>query len=363
MKNKNDHSTNFKLIIDSLLNYIKNNEKEKILDTSNFQNFFDINKIIEKDENTLLNLAKLLLFISTLSSKKEKNLSKLASISSNFQNEILISCQFFQFQTQKKVFATDAKGMSEISEISFFLSGGDFLHKKIEILDETIIKNSEMYNSILDKYEKQMAELRQNKTDLLALSEKNKTEIEELKQKLDEINLKLNNKNNENIRVQKDFNEYKEQKEKEIISLQEQIKNITALKEAEINLLSDKMKNEQNNQSEYFTNYKLNSEKINRELNTQNEELKKRVEEIPLLKQEIEKYKNYCNNLENENNKIKNEINICQEKLKQGEILNREMNEKINNMNQKFNSDPYYAREIMSKTLYDFALKMMSENN
>ena len=39
------------------------------------------------------------------------------------------------------------------------------------------------------------------------------------------------------------------------------------------------------------------------------------------------------------------------------------MNEKINNMNQKFNSDPYYAREIMSKTLYDFALKMMSENN
>ena len=39
------------------------------------------------------------------------------------------------------------------------------------------------------------------------------------------------------------------------------------------------------------------------------------------------------------------------------------MSEKINNLEQRLNSDPYYAREIMSKTLYDFAYKMMSDNN
>ena len=334
LKNKNDHSSNFKLILDSLLNYIKCKEKETTVEHPNFESLIEINKIIEKNESALINLANLLILISSLSSKKDK-----------------------------KVIIADSKGMAEISEISLFLSGGDFLHKKIEILDETIIKNSEMYNSILDKYEKQLAELRQNKNDLESLTEKKNIEYEELKKKLEEMNILLNNKNNESNQLNNDFNEYKLQSQKDIKNLQEQIKNITALKEEEINLLNDKIKNEQNNQNENFENYKLISERMNKELSLQNEELKKQIEEIPLLKQEISKFKNYCNNLENENNKMKNEINICNEKIKEGEKINREMNEKMNIMGQKFNSDPYYAREIMSKTLYDFALKMMSENN
>jgi predicted RNase H-like nuclease (RuvC/YqgF family) len=102
---------------------------------------------------------------------------------------------------------------------------------------------------------------------------------------------------------------------------------------------------------------------MNQELIQQNNELKNQVNNIPLLQQEIEKLKNYCNNSEIEKDKLKNEIVIYQEKLKNGEQINREMSEKINFLEQKLNSDPYYAREIMSKTLYDFALKMMSENN
>ena len=43
--------------MNSLQNLIKENgENQKIID--NFNNFFDVKKIIEKDENTLLNLAK-----------------------------------------------------------------------------------------------------------------------------------------------------------------------------------------------------------------------------------------------------------------------------------------------------------------
>ena len=75
----------------------------------------------------------------------------------------------------------------QVNEISFFLSGGDFLHKKIEILDDTIIKNSEMYNSILDKREQQMAELKQSQMDLEAFNEQKDSEIEELKRKLEEL--------------------------------------------------------------------------------------------------------------------------------------------------------------------------------
>ena len=58
------------------------------------------------------------------------------------------------------------EGIVQISEISFFLSGSNFLHRKIDYLDETIIKNSEMYNSILDKKEKEMAFLKQSNLDL-----------------------------------------------------------------------------------------------------------------------------------------------------------------------------------------------------
>ena len=364
----------------SLKNFIKENYDNKNI-IENFETFFDENKIIEGDKNTLLNLAKLLLFVASFSSKKEKHLSILTSIENNFKNEFVLSVQFFQvkniqgindiikFKDNKNINLSNEKNI-QVNEISFFLSGGDFLHKKIDILDETIIKNSEMYNNILDKTEKQMAELKQSKIDLEAANSKKDLEIDQLKQKLEELNSLLFKKGEENMQFKKELDSLKEQKEKEIAEFQKQIKDITNLKDQEILMLNNQIKTEQNNSNEKksileqdFENYKITANKMNQELIQQNNELKNQVNNIPLLQQEIEKLKNYCNNSEIEKDKLKNEIAMYQERLRNGENINREMSEKINFMEQKLNSDPYFAREIMSKTLYDFALKMMSENN
>ena len=152
--------------------------------------------------------------------------------------------------------------------------------------------------------------------------------------------------------------------------MQKQIKDITDLKDQEITMLNNKIKAEQNNNNEKntileqdFEKYKITSSKMNQELKEQNDELKKQVNDIPILRQEIEKLKYYCNESEIEKQKLKNDILVYQQKLQNGENISREMSEKINYLEQKLNSDPYYARDIMSKTLYDFALKLMSENN
>ena len=371
LKKLDDHKANFKLIMNSMKSFIqKNGQNKNIID--NFDNFFDANNILEKDENTLLNLAKLLLFITSLSSKKDKHLSILTSIENNFQNEFVLSPQPPQAKNIKVTGNDKGKDINnvQVSEISFFLSGGDFLQKKIDILDETIIKNSEMYNSILDKQEKQMAELKQSKIELENANDQKDAEIEQLKKKLEEFNSLLNKKAEENSQIQKELDNTKEQKEKSINELQKQIKDITDLKDQEITMLNNKIKAEQNNNNEKntileqdFEKYKITSSKMNQELKEQNDELKKQVNDIPILRQEIEKLKYYCNESEIEKQKLKNDILVYQQKLQNGENINREMSEKINCLEQKLNSDPYYARDIMSKTLYDFALKLMSENN
>ena len=360
--------------MNSLKNYIQKNCDNKSI-IENFESFFDENKIIEGDKNTLLNLAKLLLFIASFSSKKEKHLSILTSIENNFKDEFVFSVQFFQVKNIKGISVNkniniNTEGNIQVNEISFFLSGGDFLKRKINMLDDTIIKNSEMYNSILDKTEKQMAELKQSKIDLESFNDQKDSEIYQLKQKLEELNSQLIKKEEENMQLKKELDNLKEQKQKEIAEYEKQIKDITDLKDQEILMLNNQIKTEQNNSNEKksileqdFENYKINANKMNQELIEQNTELKKKANDIPIFKQEIEKLKNYCKNSEVEKEKLKNEILIYQGKLKNGESLNREMSEKINFLEQKLNSDPYYAREIMSKTLYDFALKMMSENN
>ena len=127
--------------------------------------------------------------LDSLKEQKEKHLSILTSIENNFKNEFVLSVQFFQvkniqgindiikFKDNKNINLSNERNI-QVNEISFFLSGGDFLHKKIDILDETIIKNSEMYNNILDKTEKQMAELKQSKIDLEDANSKKDLEID-----------------------------------------------------------------------------------------------------------------------------------------------------------------------------------------
>ena len=249
------------------------------------------------------------------------------------------------------------EGIVQISEISFFLSGGDFLHKKIDYLDETIIKNSEMYNSILDKKEKEMAFLKQSNLDLENFNDEKSSQVNELKQKVDEQLSELIKKNEEIIQLQKSFDEYKSIKEKQITEIMNQLKMINDSKNEMASSYNEQYKNDEiqiKKREEIISQLQKENEELKNQVKNgtssqEIEELKKQMENMNLLQQENTKLKNDFEDMEKEKEKAKNEIIMYQEK--------------INILEQKLNSDPYYAREIMSKALYDFGLKMMSENN
>ena len=249
------------------------------------------------------------------------------------------------------------EGIVQISEISFFLSGGNFLHKKIDYLDETIIKNSEMYNSILDKKEKEMAFLKQSNLDLENFNDEKTSQINELKQKVDEQLSELIKKNEEIIQLQKSFDEYKSIKEKQITEIMNQLKMINDSKNEMASSYNEQYKNDEiqiKKREEIISQLQKENEELKNQVKNgtssqEIEELKKQMENMNLLQQENTKLKNDFEDMEKEKEKAKNEIIMYQEK--------------INILEQKLNSDPYYAREIMSKALYDFGLKMMSENN
>ena len=377
----------------TLKDYIQQNFDNKSI-VENFENFFDVDKILKNDSLTLLNLAKLLLLMTSLSSKKETLLPLLTSIESSFQSDYILSCEFMHIKSagmlMKNNFA-NSEGIVQVSEISLFLSGGDFLHKKIEVLDETIIKNSEMYNNILDKLEKEKSDLKQSKIDLESFNDEKAAQIKELKQKLDEELSQLIKKNEEIIQLQKALDENKSKNDKELTQSQKQIKDITDLKDQEIAKLKEKIKSDQiklNKQAENLSLLQQENNELKRQLESapspqENDELKKQVNNMNLVYQENAQLKQQLENmnlLQQENEKLKNQMNnmnlVYQENTKfktyyeDGEKEKGKMKndiimyqDKINVLEQKLNSDPYYAREIMSKTLYDFALKMMSENN
>ena len=315
------------------------------------------------------------------------------------------------------------KNMSPVNEISLFLSGGDFLHKKIDILEETLMKNSEMYNYVIDKYEKELKTLKEEienmkikhkdeldnlskekkdyenkinnlsnlKTDNLTELDKIKNELNNEKIKYNELliiknniekekndnsnlnNIQINQKDKEILELKKNLDELSKQlnkKEKELSDFQKQIKDVTYLKDQEISMLNDKIKSEQNNQQldrtqleQNFENYKINSNKINNDLMNQNNLLKRQVDEIPFLKQEIEKYKTLYDNIDNESAKLHKDVMDYQDRLEVGGKINQELNQKIEVLERKLNSDPYFAKEIMSKTLYNFAVRIMAEGN
>lgn len=377
----------------TLKDYIQQNFDNKSI-VENFENFFDVDKILKNDSLTLLNLAKLLLLMTSLSSKKETLLPLLTSIESSFQSDYILSCEFMHIKSAGMLMKnnfSNSEGIVQVSEISLFLSGGDFLHKKIEILDETIIKNSEMYNNILDKLEKEKSDLKQSKIDLESFNDEKAAQIKELKQKLDEELSQLIKKNEEIIQLQKALDENKSKNDKELTQSQKQIKDITDLKDQEIAKLKEKIKSDQiklNKQAENISLLQQENNELKRQIESapspqENDELKKQVNNMNLVYQENAQLKQQLENmnlLQQENEKLKNQMNnmnlVYQENTKlktyceDGEKEKGKMKndiimyqDKINVLEQKLNSDPYYAREIMSKTLYDFALKMMSENN
>ena len=336
--------------------------------------------------------------------------------------------------TGNKNIADVIKCILPTNEMSFFLSGGDFLHKKINILEETILKNSEMYNSVIERYENQIKNLKnqlkdeqenmskekdnymneinslssmksntQSEIDNIKnelnnqkkkyedlLNIKNRlekemsesknsndlkdklknSEISELKRKIDELNGKLNKSNIENEQMKKTIEELKQQKEKEILEQQKQIKDIKSLKDQEISMLNDKIRNIESNREDknsslekQFEEYKNKSNNIHNKLLSENNDLKARLYEVPILKQDVEKYKKLFEDIDNKNAKLHNENMDLKDRLERGGKLNKELKQKINNLENKLKSEPFYAKQIMSETLFNFALKIMTENN
>ena len=517
--------------MESLEEYLKKNcQEEKLSSNSKLSIFFDIKQILEGNNTTLMNFAKLLLCISTLSSIKDKHLAKISNLEAETQNEYFSSVELFlkidnnekqnanfdinnlsdlnlsesilkdlndlkedinlnnefakgevidinsfkndiinniendnlkPINVEKKIYVNNQndkvdsenyqnidkslnnkdiksdnpkavivekktycgfvkvgqKGIPQnanvvinskfapINEISLFLSGGDFLKKKIDILEETLLKNSEMYNYVIDKYEKDLKNLKEEleklkkeskdkidsvkkeKEDYLkqvnelsSLKKISQSEVEkikkelsleknkcnELKNKLDELKQQLNNKDIEISQLRKKIDELAEQKLKELSVLENQQKDSSYLKEQQISMLNEKLQNEKdrnNNLLKDFENYKIESNKKNNKLINQNNALQKQIDELSLLKQEIEKYKKSFEDVENENFKIQNENLELQDRLEAGGKLNEELKERIIILERGQISNPYFAKQIMSRTLYNFAYKLMSENN
>lgn len=94
--NLDDHESNFKYIIESLESYIKDNcQEEKLTYFANISDSFDISQILEGNEKALINMIKLLLFISSLSSIKEKHLNSINSLETEIQNDYFSSVELF----------------------------------------------------------------------------------------------------------------------------------------------------------------------------------------------------------------------------------------------------------------------------
>ena len=173
-----------------------------------------------------------------------------------------------------------------VSGFRFYLSGGNLLHKKIDILDETILKNREMYQDIIGKLEK---------------------ENESLKQKIE-----LLSKNKSGINSE-EFIKFKNEKNLEIENLKKMI-----------------------NEKGITNNKEIEAMKIQKE------------QEKMLIK----------------SNNEKNIVTIKNEYEKRISDLNKQINEydnKLKIVENKLKSEPFLAKEIMSHTLYDFASAIMDE--
>ena len=173
-----------------------------------------------------------------------------------------------------------------VSGFNFYLSGGNLLHKKIDFLDETILKNREMYQNIISNLEKENESLKQR----IEILSKNKSGISS-----------------------EEFIKFKNEKCLEIENLKKMLNEKEITKKKEIEAMK----------------FQIDQEKM-----IMNSNIDKN---IVMIKNEYEKK---ISNLNNQINEYDNKLKIAENKLK---------------------SDPYLAKEIISHTLYNFALAIMDE--
>ena len=219
----------------------------------------------------------------------------IKNITKNYKIEKTDSFSFEKINTKQIINDVSQKNINVrnnssynffIAGFNFYLLGGNLLQKKIDILDETILKNREMYQNIIANLEK---------------------EKESLKQRLEKLS-----KNKSGISSE-EFIKFKNEKCLEIENLKKMINEKEIKKNKEIEVMKVQIDQEK-------MIMKSNNEK-----------------NIEMIKNEYEKK---ISNLNNQINEYDNKLKVAENKLK---------------------SDPYLAKEILSHTLYDFALTIMNE--
>ena len=219
----------------------------------------------------------------------------IKNITKNYKIEKTDSFSFEKINTKQIINDVSQKNINVrnnssynffIAGFNFYLLGGNLLQKKIDILDETILKNREMYQNIIANLEK---------------------EKESLKQRLEKLSINKSGISSE------EFIKFKNEKCLEIENLKKMINEKEITKNKEIEAMK----------------VQIDQEKMIMKSNNENN--------IEMIKNEYEKK---ISNLNNQINEYDNRLKIAENKLK---------------------SDPYLAKEIISHTLYDFALTIMNE--
>ena len=238
----------------------------------------------------------------------------------------------------------------------FTLSGGDLLYKKIQILDDTILKNRTMYEEILNDYENKISML---KNKILELEKTHSEEMSNIKSNYENqiekiLQEKNSNLSDELIKIKEDNNKIVENLQNSMIAKNtEKDKEIAGLN-TKIKELLNEFKNERELRIKENDDCRKYYEKLKQNLVDDNQKMKQQLEEIPQLYQQIE-------NMKNSDKRNKQKINQLNEKVIYFDRTNRELTTKLSKAENKLNSDPYYAKEIMSKTLFNFAFKIMNE--
>ena len=195
--------SNLKSIISSLNSYIINKVgKQKLALTSDLIELIPIKQLIDKNQDTLIILSELLLFLSSISSIKDAFVEKVSSM-----EEKLV---FIYINSVEKFTKIEEEKMNLVkSTLPSYFDDEDTNMKQI----------SDNHAIVYNNFENEISSLRD--------------EIEKLKQEKKELEITLNNKNQEY--------EYLEKNNKQNMLIQEQLTE-TSLKNTElITQLNEKM--------------------------------------------------------------------------------------------------------------------------
>lgn len=417
----NDESDNFSTLLMTLQNYFSIKiPAKRLTPNSELLSFFNIQSIINKDSKSLLNLSKLLLCISSFCSNKTENLKKISILDLSLVQAYYDSVHLFIIKNSEKRAPTNNNNNNKLNIFSsIFEEDNNLKEKEIEKLKKII----EEKDSIISQYKvndllKHDISVIQPEQDFLGMGEemtimnldfefnnsKNYKIEKNTSFSFEKINIKkifmdsilipqkstnISNNSSQNYTISRFFLNFTggDGSDKRIKSLENTINQYEAiikdLKE-KIESLSNKyneeiaqiIKNQENEIQKIIHNKNINNYeeimKFRNEKNMEIDNLRKLMnDKEKLTNQQIEDIRNQLN-IEKDNRKRESELfnldrvkmqNEYERKIKD---LNNIINNYDNNLkiaNYKLNSDPYFAKEIMSKTLYNFASKIMINKN